>query len=164
VDVVAHVVKAEGVGRIAGYGFGTGEPAGGIIRPRFRGSVSPGEKFLFEVAASGALPLGFGGDMVGATGLRGEPVAIMIGVEPGNSGDGLEGMAEIGIAREGRGFGGGGVDEAFVFGVGDLRSCKEEGIDKNTVDGAFAILAGVGSIPTRRAISISRVPARALRN
>src|SRR5260370_6572059 len=71
VNVVANVVEAEGVGGVTRDGLGSGLPASGVIRERLRRSVAPGEIVLLEVAAGGALPLGFGGKAVGAGGVGG---------------------------------------------------------------------------------------------
>ena len=70
VDVVANIVEAEGVGGVAGDGFGAGLPASGVVGERLRGIVAPGELLLFETAAGGVLPFGFGGQAVEAAGLR----------------------------------------------------------------------------------------------
>src|SRR5437588_10895972 len=69
VDVVANVVETEGIGSVTRDGLGSGLPAGGVIRERLRRSVAPRKIVLFEVAAGGAFPLGFGGKAVGAAGL-----------------------------------------------------------------------------------------------
>src|ERR1700686_1936042 len=84
VDVVANVIETVGAGSVAGDGFGTGLPAGGVVRERLRRVVAPGKILLLEIAASGALPLGFGGKTVGTAGLRCEPLAVGISVEPGD--------------------------------------------------------------------------------
>jgi hypothetical protein len=78
VDVVAHVVKAEGVGSVAGDGLGSGLPARGVVGERLRRIVAPGEILLFEIAAGGALPFGFAGKTVGEAGLRGQPLAVIV--------------------------------------------------------------------------------------
>src|ERR1022692_1297256 len=145
VNVVASVVETEGVGGVAGDGVGAGQPAGGVVRERLRRLVAPGKIVLLEIAASGALPFGFGGKTVGAAGLGGEPVAVTVGVEPGDAGDGLLGMIEILVVPEGRRVRGRGVHEERVFGVGDLSGGEEESVNPNAVDGAFAILTGSGA-------------------
>src|SRR5260370_36141715 len=76
VNVVASVVEAEGIGRVTRDGLGSGLPASGVIGERLRRSVAPGKIVLFEVAAGGALPLGFGGKTVGAGGLLSERAAV----------------------------------------------------------------------------------------
>jgi len=95
VDVVAHVIEAEIVGGVAGDRLGSGLPSRGVIGERLRWLVAPGEFVLVEMAAGGALPLGFGGKAVRASGLLGKPVAVTVGVKPGDSGYGLAGMVEI---------------------------------------------------------------------
>src|SRR5580704_2606150 len=68
VDVVADVVEAEGVGRVAGYGLGSGLPASGVVGERLGRDIviAPGEIVLLEIGAGGALPFGFSGKTVGA--------------------------------------------------------------------------------------------------
>jgi len=102
VDVVAEVVKAEGIGGVAGDGLGSGLPASGVVGKRFQRFVAPGKIFLFEIAAGGALPFGLSGEMVGATGLGGQPLTVMVGFEPGDAGYGLLGMVEIFVVPEWR--------------------------------------------------------------
>src|SRR5882672_2325099 len=145
VNVVANVVEAEGVGDVARDGLGSGLPASGVIRERLRRSVAPGEIVLLEIAAGGALPFGFGWETVRTRGLGGEPLAITVGVEPGDAGYGLLGMIEILVVPEGRRIGCSGTEIDRVFGIGDLRGGKEEGVDPNAVDGTFTILTGGGA-------------------
>ena len=121
VDVIAEVVEAEGIWRVEGDWLGAIEPPRRVIGKRLRRVVAPGKIFLLEVAAGGALPLGFGGKAVGAGGLGGEPVAIIVSVKPGDACYGLLRMVEIGIGPEGRSGGRRGAEEVGVFGVGDLR-------------------------------------------
>jgi hypothetical protein len=64
---------------------------------------------------------------------------------PGNSGDRLLGMIEVGVLPEWRRHGGGCGEEARVFAVGHLSRGEKEGIDPDAVDGAFAVLARVGT-------------------
>ena len=100
---------------------------------------------MFEVAAGGALPLGFGGKAVGAGGLAGQPAAVTVCVKPGDAGYRLLGMIEIFVLPEGRRIVSAGVEVEFVFGVCYLRGGEEEGVDPDAVDGTFAILTGSGA-------------------
>ena len=145
VDVVAHVVKTECVGCVEGDEFGSGLPACGVVGERLRRIIAPGKILLFEIAASGALPFGFGGKTVGAGGLRGQPLAVTVGLEPGDSGDGLLGIVKILVVPERRRSRSGGAQEVCVLGIGDLRGGELEGVNPNAVDGAFAVLTGGGA-------------------
>src|ERR1700682_816635 len=100
-DVVANIVEAEKVGGVTGDWLRAVLPASGIIGTRLRRVVAPGELFLFFIASGGALPLGFGGQMVRAAGLSSQPFAILCGTKPGNAGHRLIGMIEIRIVPEG---------------------------------------------------------------
>ena len=64
---------------------------------------------------------------------------------PGDSGYRLFGMVEVWVLPEWRRGGTGRGEEARVFGVGDLRSGQQEGVDPDAMDGALAVLAGVGA-------------------
>ena len=82
VDIVANIVKAEGVGSVAGDGLGASLPARGIVGERLRRGVAPGKMFLFEAAAGGEFPFGFRGQAIGAAGLRTQPFAVASGFVP----------------------------------------------------------------------------------
>jgi hypothetical protein len=98
---------------------------------------------LVEIAASGTLPLGFGGKTVGSPGLRGKPLAVAVSVDPGDSGYGLLRMVEVLVMPEWRRVRRRGVQKERVFSVRDLRGGHEESVDPDAVDGAFAILTGI---------------------
>ena len=112
---------------------------------RLRGVVTPRILSLLEAAARGALPFGFGGQVVVAAGFGAEPFAVADGFVPGDAGNRLLGMIEVGIGPAGRGWVLRRVEEANIFGVGDLRGGEVKAIDPDAVDGAFAVLAGVGA-------------------
>jgi len=145
VDIVANVIQAERVGGVTGDGLGTGLPAPGVVRKRLRRLVAPGIILLFEIAAGSAFPLGFGGKTVGAAGLRDEPLAIAIGIEPRDAGDGLPRMVEVGILPEGRWLISSRLHKALVVGIRDLSGGEKESVDPDPMDGAFAILTRIGA-------------------
>src|SRR5437879_13599043 len=102
VNVVTNVVETECVGGVASDWFRAGLPADCVVGERLRWIVSPGETLLLEPAAGGALPFGFGGKAVPVAGLGAQPIAVASGFEPGDTGDGLLGMVEVGIFPERR--------------------------------------------------------------
>ena len=125
VDVVAHIIEAEIVGRVLGHGLGSGLPARGVVGDRLRRIVAlivvdPGKIALLEIGAGGALPLGFGWKTVGTGGLLCEPVAVTVCVEPGDSGYGLLGMIKLFILPEGWRVGLRVAQEHRVFGIRNL--------------------------------------------
>src|ERR1019366_908982 len=119
-DVVANVVQAESVGGVASDRLGAGLPACGVVGEGLRRVVTPWEVFLFQAAAGGVLPFGFGRQAVGAGGLRAQPFAVAGGFMPRDGGHGLLGMVEVWILPERRRRGAGRGEEVRVFGVGDL--------------------------------------------
>ena len=145
VDIVADVVEAECVGGVAGYGLGAGLPARGVIGQKLWWIVAPGELFLFEAAAGGAFPFGFGGKAIGASSLRREPLAILNGLKPVDRNDRMLRLVEVGVWRDGRTGGIGCALKEFVFRVGNLSRRDREGINPDAVDGTFAVLAGIGA-------------------
>jgi len=99
----------------------------------------------FEIGAGGSLPFGFTGKTVDAAGLRGQPLAVKVGIKPGDAGDGLFGITKILIGPERRRVRAGGAEEMCVFGVGDLGGGEPERVNQHAVNWAFAILAGGGA-------------------
>jgi hypothetical protein len=145
VNIVADVVKAEGVGSVTGDSFGTSLPARRIVGQRLRRIVSPRKLFLFESAACGAFPFGLGGKTEVASGLRAQPLAIAQCIVPGNAGDWLLRVIEMRIVPEWRWRGLRGLQKAPIFGVADLSGSEIERIDRDAMNRAFTVLAGVGS-------------------
>ena len=72
-------------------------------------------------------------------------MAVVIRFEPRDTGDGLLRMVEVFVAPKWRSGEAGREKVRGVFGVGDLSGGEEEGVDPDTVDGAFAILTGGGA-------------------
>jgi hypothetical protein len=64
---------------------------------------------------------------------------------PRHSSDRLLRVIEIWVLTEWGRRGGGGAEEAIVFGVGDLCGGEQKRIDPDAMDGAFAILSRVGA-------------------
>jgi len=144
-DVVANIVKAEGIRGVTRDMLGACLPARRVVRERLGRIVAPGELLLFEAATGGALPFGFTGQTEGASSLRTQPLAVANRFKPADSGNGLLGMVEVWVLPERRRQSGGCTQEAGVLGVGDLRGREQEGIDPDAMNGAFAVLAGVGT-------------------
>lgn len=82
VDVVAHVVKAEGVGRVTRDGFGAGLPASCVVGERLWRGIAPREIILLDTATGSEFPFGFGRQTIGAGSLGGKPFAVAGGVVP----------------------------------------------------------------------------------
>src|ERR1700731_3062463 len=145
VNVVANVIEAEGVGRVMGYRLGAILPASRVIRERLRRLVAPGKIFLFEIAARSTLPFRLRWKTVAAAGLRTQPLAVSIRLEPGDAGDRLPRLIQMHVVPERRRLTFGRMDEPLVFRVGDLRGCEQESVDPDTVNGPFTILPRSGA-------------------
>ena len=157
-DVVAHVVKAEGVGRVTRDGFGAGLPASCVVGERLWRGIAPREIILLDTAAGGEFPFGFGRQAVGAGCLRSEPFAVAGGFVPGDSGDRLLGMIEVSVLPEWRRWIVGCGQEFRVFGIGELRGGGWKTVDQTRAGmEAFQVLAGVEAIRTRRPWVVIRV-------
>ena len=64
----------------------------------------------------------------------------MVGLEPGDTGDGMLGIAKIFLVPEWRRVRSGGAQEMCVLGIGDWSGGKLEGVNPDAVGRALAIL------------------------
>jgi len=145
VNIVANVIKAERVGSVLSDWLGASLPACGVVWKRLRRIIAPGKLFLFEAAAGGTFPFGFGGKAEVASGLVTQPFAVARGIMPGGSGYGLLRVIEVGIAPERRRCGSGRNEESRVLLVCDLSGGEQERVDPYATDRFLAILAFVRS-------------------
>src|ERR1700722_3249657 len=141
VNVIANVIEAEGVGRVLGYRLGAVLPSTRVTWKRLRRLVAPGKIFLFETAARSPLPFRFRGKTVAAVGLRAQPVAVSIRIEPGDAGDRLPRVIQIRIVPERRRLTLDRMEEPLIFRVGDLRGREQESVNPDAVNGPFTIVS-----------------------
>lgn len=122
VDIVADVVKAEGVGGVLCNPLGAFLPARGIVGERLRGGVTPGEGSLFEAASSREFPFRFSGQAIGAGSLGLQPFAVAGGFMPRHRGHGLLGTIKVWVPPERRRCAASCDEKARIFVIRDLGS------------------------------------------